>query len=89
MITSVKNIMLAAALTAGVSGAFATNAIHKKQQAADLSLYLWQQPEGPPAIGTVSLAISIFACYGNYNLCATGELLLGNGESPYRLYKSL
>lgn len=89
MITSVKNIMLAAALTAGISGAYATKAVHKQQQQYDNSIYLWQQPEGAPALGTVSLAILLFNCYGSQTICATGELLIGNGESPIRLYKSL
>lgn len=88
MITSVKNMMLAAALTASISGAYATKAVHKQQQQYDNSIYLWQQPVGPPVVGTVSLAILLLNCYGSQTLCATGELLIGSGESPIQLLKS-
>jgi len=87
MLFSLKNQILAAALTVGIGGALATKASHRQKDGTILPLYYWTQPVGPPALADPALAKLMFGCFGGLNTCATGTLILGVGETPLVLYK--
>lgn len=88
MLFSLKNQILAVALTVGIGGAAASKKSHRAKDGSLLPLYYWEQPVGPPALGDPTDAKEIFNCYGGLKTCATGILILGVGETPLVLYKN-
>lgn len=84
-----KNTMLAIALVAGISGAFATKVANRSK--VDEPRYEWsgsgQFHSGTLDNKTPMEAQDYFGCYGDAVKCISGRLVLGQGSPTIVIFK--